>query len=325
MLTAINSMQARGADAGGYMPHAEMVSGLGQSKVIIISLPRGNHQGGIDGRAAATDARRGERYAREQRRIDGIVGEVQARFGALGIRSDEGNGPVDAIFLPRFPNAAYLPVGDTGMGIPRDSIVVGVDPRSGRSFAEADDVVAHELAHRVIDNMTKRPLSTDPASADVAIHESLADTLAAVVDDQDPWTLGEGLVSPIRLMDRPEVVGHPGHVDDLAAVMAPGSEHMVPIGRDRETGEIVRAPDWHVVAGIPNKAASIMGSKLGRETLGKIYVNAIRNYVEPGKSLPGLASAVLRSTSDIYGGNSPQMKVALDAWQAVGLIDIRKR
>jgi hypothetical protein len=298
--------------------------------IIVFEVPDGiighdhTHGGPTPGRGfgAIDTGRRGASVAKEQSRIDSTVKDVQARFAKLGIRADEGNSPVTAMFVPDFPNAAYAPDGLEEYGMPKDSIGVGLDPRSGRSFAEAEDVVAHELAHRVIDHMTKQPLSMHPASEDVAVHESLADTFAALVDDDQEWVLGEDIVQPVRIMDRPEQLGHPGKVSDLKRILVPGGEHMVPIGTDRRTGETVEAPDWHVVAGIPNKAAAMIGKELGKDQLGKIYINAIRKYVEPGKEIEGLASATLRSASELYGADSRQLQATKDAWDAVGVLEL---
>lgn len=301
--------------------------------IIIVDVPGGisghDHTPGVPssrrGFGAVDSGRRGASFAREQSRIDSAVRDVQARFAKLGVRESEGNGPVTAMFVPDFPNAAYAPEGLEEYGMPADSIGVGIDPRSGRSFAEAEDVVAHELAHRVVDHMTKRPLSMDPRSEDVAIHESLSDTFAALVDDDQEWTLGEDLIEPVRIMDHPERLGHPGKVSDLKTVLATGSPFLVPIGTNRATGEEVMAPDWHVVAAIPNKAASIIGKELGKEGLGKIYINAIRNYLEPGKEIEGLASATLKSASELYGAGSRELQATKDAWDAVGVLKLLKQ
>jgi hypothetical protein len=258
----------------------------------------------------------------EQSRLESAVQRVQGLFAALGVRESEGNGPVTAKFHPFFPRAAYLPHGAPSLGIPPDSIGVGIDQGSNRSYAEAEDVIAHELGHRVLHHMTRQPLSMDPMSEDVAIHESLADTFAALVDDDQEWTLGEDLGQAIRVMDHPERLGHPGKVSDLQAFLAPGSEHLVPISRDAETGEVVTAPDWHAVAGIPNKAASIIGKELGKDDLGRIYLNAIRKYVEPGKRIEGLASATLKSASELFGADSRQLQATKDAWDAVGVLEL---
>ena len=311
---------------------------LPNGQVVIVDVPDGmlpDRGGGQDNRAptprrgfgAVEGARRGVDVQAEQQRVDGIVRDIQAKYTDLGIRPDEGNDPVKAFFVPSFPNAAYAPQGyrdaKLGIDLPADSIGVGVDPRSGRSFAEADDVVAHELAHRIIDHMTPGKLSMHPMSEDVAVHESLADTFASLVD-RDDWVLGEQLVKPVRVMDKPEQLGHPGHVDDLKRVLAPGSEYVVPVGRDRRTGEVVTAPDWHVVAGIPNKAASIIGDELGRDKLGEIYIKAVREGVRPGQEIEGLAVAVLQSAKDLYGADSREFQVTQNAWDAVGVLDLLK-
>ncbi len=276
------------------------------------------------GSGAVEGARRGVNVQAEQRRIDEAVQQIRSAYAALGIQDSEGNGPVQAYFRPYLPNAAYAPDGDPKYRLPPDSIGVGIDPRSGRSFAEAPDVIAHELAHRIIDHMTTGQLSMHPLSQDIAVHESLADTFAALID-RDDWTIGEQLVEPVRMMDHPERLGHPGHVKDLETILRPGSKYMVPVGRDRRTGKIVKGPDWHVVAGIPNKAAALIGEALGRDKLGEIYIKAVREGVRPGRSIGGLAVAVLNSAKDLYGTDSHEFQVTRDAWDAVGVLDLLRQ
>lgn len=272
----------------------------------------------------------GGRLEREQQRLEASVAEIQARYRELGVLDTEGNGPVVAKFNPGYPNAAYLPLGSEEHGLPADSITVGVDPRSMTPFTDAPDVVAHELAHRIIDHMTREKLEMSPLSEDGAVHESLADTFAALIDDD--WTLGEDLVQPIRVMDDPERLGHPDHVNDLERVLSPRGPHMHPVplktgemAKDPRTGAEILVPDWHVVAGIPNKAASLIGDALGRETLGKIYLKAVRDYVKPGQEVEGLALATIRSATDLYGAASPQLQATQDAWDAVGVLDLIKQ
>lgn len=292
--------------------------------VVVVDLPGA----GAQPRRRAGDQRMGEVVAREQQRLDATVSEIQQRFSELGIRDDEGNDRVVARFNPRYPNASYAPNGIPENGVPADSITVGMDPRSMTPFSRAKDVVAHELAHRVIDHMTGGEMDLSPFSEDVAVHESLADTFAALVDDDD-WVIGDQLAEPIRVMDAPEQLGHPDHVDDLGRVLAPGSEfmHQLPLRdggvlRDRRTGDPVEVPDWHVVAGIPNKAATIIGDGLGRAKLGQIYLRAVREHLRPGTEVEGLASAVLQSARDLYGAGSRELQVTRDAWDAVGVLEL---
>lgn len=291
---------------------------------LIVDLPDGS-VGGVPGlRQTRGQSGSGINVAAEQQHLEDTVSEIQAKFTQLGVQDSEGNGPVVARFDPHYPNASYAPDGVREQGIPADSITVGVDPRDNSPFTQARDVVAHELSHRVIDHMTKGRLDMSPLSEDVAVHESLADTFASLVDNDD-WVIGDELAAPIRDMANPEALGHPDHVNDLKRILAPGSEHMQPVGRDRSTGEIVTAPDWHVVAGIPNKAASLIGDALGRNKLGEIYLKAVREGVRPGQEIEGLATAVLQSAKDLYGAGSREFQVTMGAWDAVGVLDLLKQ
>jgi hypothetical protein len=314
---APTSDAALGRDALTFVP-------LGDGTAIIVDLPDGSAPRGVPtmpGRQFRGEQGGGTTVAREQQRLEQTVAAIQAKFADLGVRESEGNDPVVARFNPRYPNASYAPDGVPDMGVPADSITVGVDPRDNTPFTKAVDVVAHELSHRVIDHMTHGKLGLSPLSEDVAVHESLADTFASLVDDDD-WVIGDQLVEPIRDMAHPERLGHPGTVADLKQVLQPGSEFMHPVGRDRRTGEVVTAPDWHVVAGIPNKAAAIIGETLGRDKMGEIYFKAVRENLRPGKEIEGLAVAVLQSAKDLYGADSHEFQVTKDAWDAVGVLDL---
>lgn len=294
-------------------PAADAASGARERSLGSRSAARGVDQ-----------ARLQEYVRREQQRAEDAVADVRRFFDRLGVRAGEGNGAAAAVeFLADFPNAAYLPIGPDGREV--DHIHIGRDPRSGRSFAQARDVVAHEWAHRVVDRLARQPLEL--SGEDAAVHESLADTFAAAYDADD-WQIGEDIGTPIRTMDRPELLGHPGHVKELDRVLAPGSKFIHPIeledgsvARTRD-GRVVMVPDWHVVAGIPNKAASIIGDELGRDAMARIYVKAVRDHVRPGQEIEGLASAVLRSTEELYGAGSRELAVAREAWDQVGVLDL---
>lgn len=310
--------------ATGYIP-------LPGGRVIIVNLPDGflprddhdhGHDHGSDrpsllGGASVPRVPSGA-IAREQAAIEKTVSDVRSFFSGIGIADNEGNdGSAQIRFDPEFPNAAYAPDGAPELGIPADSITVGVDPRSGQSFGRAKDVVAHEWSHRVIDRLTQGTLKMSPVSSDVAIHETLADTLASAFD-KDDWQLGEELGKPIRDMKNPESLGHPGHMQDLKQTLAPDSQFVHPARTPN--GEVVLLPDWHVVAGVPNKAATIIGDTLGRDAMAKIYVKAARDHIRGGDKFSGLAAAVVRSAQELYGAGSRELQVTRDAWDAVGLL-----
>lgn len=236
-----------------------------------------------------TGAREG--VARQQAEVEAGVEQVRDFFTGLGVTAREGtDDSLRVAFDPRFPNAAYIP--------DLDAIQIGVDPRSGRSFGDAKDVVAHEYSHRVIDRMTGLGVGGE----DSAIHESLADTFAAAFDVDD-WTLGEDIGEPIRDMENPGRLGDPSHVDQFDP----------------------RERDMHSVAGIPNKAASIIGNELGRDTMAEIYVDAMRRFIRPGQEIEGLAAATMRSARDLFGPSSPEFTTTVKAWDQVGVLDLLRR
>lgn len=258
--------------------------------------------------------------AAESTRLRTKVDEVRDFFRDLGVRDDEGNDAGIARFNPRYPNASYSPVGIPEKRVPADSITVGVIPREGRSLVDAEDVVAHEWAHRIIHHMTGGQLESSPLAGDNAVHESLADTFAAAFDSED-WSLGEDVGKPMRVLDKPEQLGHPGSVADLERIFGPGGEgkFIMPVGTDQR-GRLVLVPDPHVVAAVPNKAAALIGEELGRDTMAKIYVNALRDHLEPGGAIGGLATAVMQSAEELYGADSRELSATKDAWRAVGLL-----
>ncbi len=296
---------------------------LSENDVIIV-IPRDtSRERQSFGTGGYEAARQGPSQQQMQRRLESTVADIQAKYAQLGIRPSEGNGRMISTYVPQYENAAYLPKGgrlSNGVVIPDDSIIVGRDSRSGQPFLESEDVIAHELGHRILDHITKQPLSLDPRSQDAALHESIADTFAALIDDVDPWTLGEELVEPVRHMDHPEVQGDPGTIAEMNAGIRSG-QWDTPIGLDERLNEVT-ATDPHWLAGVPNKAASIIGAQLGRDTLGKIYIDALRKYVGPGQKFEGFAVATMRSAIDLFGPKSREALATRDAWDAVGVLDL---
>ncbi|MCW2923044.1 MAG: peptidase family protein, partial [Thermoleophilia bacterium] len=294
---------------------------LGDGRVVVVddgiapggmrrpSAPTESPEGLEGGESLRPTDRNDPAVLAEQHRIEGTIDDIRGFFSKLGVKDSEGNDRTTVVFNPRYHNASYSPEAIPEFGVPADSVSVGTDPRSGESFGKAKDVLAHEWTHRIVDHLTHGKLEMSPLSEDVAVHESLADTFAAAYDSDD-WVIGDELVEPIRVMNDPEQLGHPDNVDDLPRIMAPGSEfmHELPtrdggVLRDR-SGKVVEVPDWHVIAGIPNKAASIIGDSLGRDTMAKIYLKAVREGVKPGQEIEGLASAVMQSASDLFGADS---------------------
>lgn len=240
----------------------------------------------------------------ERQAARSTLNDVQKMFTNIGVKAYEGNGPgMRVIFNSSFPNAAYVPE--------EDVMIIGRSP-SGKSFAFAKDVIAHEYSHRVADFI----LRIEPAGESGAVNESLADTYAAAVDTDD-WMVAEDVVSggvrdmlhPERPQDAVSIDGGPkkplpGHMKDYMTVHA-----------DVDQGGV------HLNMGIPNKAAALIGEKLGRQTMAQIYLDAMRNHMGPLSTIASTAKATMRATSARFGTNSPEMKTVVKAWDAVGIVE----
>ncbi|MCW2956102.1 MAG: bacillolysin, partial [Thermoleophilia bacterium] len=147
--------------------------------------------------------------ARTQRRAELLVDDVRGFFSGLGVEAHEGNDAAAGVVVDAsYDNAAYVTTG-SGPGY----LHIGHDAEADRSFTAAPDVIAHEWAHRIVDTITGRTLSSDDYHPDAAVGESLADTFAAIYDGDD-WTIGEDIGKPVRDMANPGALGHPGSVAD---------------------------------------------------------------------------------------------------------------
>jgi len=232
---------------------------------------------------------------------------VQGMFSKLGVSSRDGNGgDLPVHFEPDFPNAAYAPHEDGS-----EELIIGSDPKTHVTFAKADDVLAHEYSHRVVNNV----LGLEPVGESGAVNESLADTFAAAYDNKN-WTIGE-TVRDGGLRD----MAHPDRAQDAiptdrGMMRRPANirDYLdLPISEDTDMGGV------HINVGIPNKAASLIGDALGRDTMAKIYIDAVRNYMGSQSGIADTARATVAAATDQFGGDSKQVAAVMQAWQAVGL------
>ncbi|MCW2971927.1 MAG: peptidase family protein [Thermoleophilia bacterium] len=241
------------------------------------------------------------------------MSSIRDFFRTLGVKDSEGNDPAPVSIDDSVENAYYDPN--------TDEVVIGELPLSqiedgaeDVSFTKAPDVLAHEWSHRIVSHLVP---GIQDGGEDAAINESLADTFAAAYDTKN-WTIGEGLGLTIRTLDHPErdtiehAGGHPGSVADVDRMFREGSEYITEEGQ----------PEPHALSALPSKAASLIGQGLGRDTMAKIYLKAVRDYMEPGKKIEGLASNTIQSATDLFGAGSKQVGVVKQAWDAVGVLEL---
>jgi aureolysin len=75
----------------------------------------------------------------------------------------------------------------------------------------------------------------------------------------------------------------------------------------------------HLNVGIPNKAAALIGEKLGRDTMAKIYVDAMRSHMGPRCDIAMTAQATKDAATSLFGADSKELSVVTKAWAAVGV------
>ena len=266
----------------------------------LLTIPAGI-AGAMAGGALARSALRSEykdEYTASERKIDQIMETTQDALRGAG---------ADEVVLSRvresydrsFFNAAYKPPRGVLGG---NEIVVGRHPGTGDPLA-VDDVIAHEFSHKVLHAYSPELLSRSGDGQ--AIHESVADTFAMLVD-RDDWLVGEDAVpGGVRSFSNPEVRGSFDGV----------TEHPAPITRE----QLESSTEEHLGAGVGNKAAWRIGSALGRDTMGKIYVAALEKRELPkGATYADLARVVREAAVDLYGADSREATVVDDAWTQAG-------
>ncbi|MTV23829.1 M4 family metallopeptidase [Nitriliruptoraceae bacterium ZYF776] len=157
------------------------------------------------------------------------------------------------------------------------------------------DIVAHELAHALVENEVGLRKESD----DHALNEALADMFASNVVDS--WVIGEGsAIGVIRDMSDPSRLGHPMHVDDFL----PPTD---------------RTDHQHANSGIPSHAYHLLAEDLGRGDAEQILYRAVTDHLTSDGGFEGFRSSMLAAAEDLYGAGSDQRSAVDDAFAAVGL------
>ncbi len=172
----------------------------------------------------------------------------------------------------------------------------------GSGWAKADDIVAHEFTHGVLD--AEAPLFYQYQSG--AINESYADVFGELIDlsygggtdtKSSKWKIGEDApIGVFRDMRNPTRFGHP----------------------DR-----VRSPKWrtgaaddggvHRNSGVGNKAASLMADggsfrgykvkAIGRVRTARVWYQALTTRLTPAANYIDLADALVAACTDLAGSD----------------------
>ena len=231
--------------------------------------------------------------------ISNIVA-AETFFKDLGVPGDKGALPADFFISWLGRDNAFYFTTETSEGMQ-----FGFDSETGASLGLSDDIVAHEFAHRVVHGYVPDMMLPEHNKGESGVvSESLSDTFAAAFDTED-WTVGEDTDNLRSMSDPGSMDGAPDHMSEWVSL---------PEDKAGDFGGI------HVNVGIPNKAAYLIGTKLGRDTMADIYMHAVQHNIEATSDLKDLSAATIASATTLYGASSTNVQAVKDAWAAVGLL-----
>jgi len=178
-------------------------------------------------------------------------------------------------------------------------------------FAEALDIVAHELTHAVTEKESDLVYQYQSG----ALNESLSDIFAALVDADD-WMIGEDSYTPgtpgdaLRYMNNPPQGNQPDHMDDY-------------VNTTSDNGGV------HINSGIPNKAAYLMAdggthhgitvTAMGRAAMGQVFYSANLYYLQSNDEFIDARQATIDAVRAEFPGDTQKENTVKAAWDAVGV------
>lgn len=165
------------------------------------------------------------------------------------------------------------------------------------------DVVAHEFTHAITG-----------ATADLyyhnqsgALNESFSDIMAAALDSAD-WEIGEDCtLSPpyyLRSLSNPGLGGQPMVMSEY--VFRPDTE-------EGDNGGV------HTNSGIPNYAAYLVATKIGREKMSRVFFKTLESYLLSSSNFLSAYNGCRWSATQLYGSGSPEVTAVDFAFDSVGI------
>lgn len=196
----------------------------------------------------------------------------------------------------------------------------------GQGFASADDVVAHELTHGVVDRSSRLFYYYQSG----AISESLADTFGEFVDltngagtdtPRARWRLGEDLpIGAVRDMKNPPHYGQPDRMT---------SRYYTSDAKEEDAGGV------HTNSGVGNKAAYLItdgGRFNGRTVKGlgvakaaRIYYEVATNLLTSASDYVDLSYALPQGCRNLVGTAGISEQDCLQVAVAVDAVEMRAR
>ncbi len=169
------------------------------------------------------------------------------------------------------------------------------------------DVIAHELTHGV----TSYEANLVYQNQSGALNEAMSDIMGTAAEfyvqpTKADWLIGEDIWTPgtpndaLRSMADPTIYGDPAHMNNY-------------INTTQDNGGV------HYNSGIINKAAYLIGSKIGADKMGAIFYRALTTYMTSSTNFAGARTTCLQAASDLYGAGSTEYTTVANAFTSVGI------
>ncbi len=198
-------------------------------------------------------------------------------------------------------------------------------------FANALDVVAHELAHGVTERTANLTYSSEPG----ALNEAWSDIYGANVEafrdgaiSANTWKIGEACYTPatpgdaLRYMNNPTADGYSAdyYPERLYPNCTPSSSNDY-CGVHGNSG-IANLAYYLLVAGgtHPRNKTTVSVPAIGMAKAEQIFYRALTTYMTSSTNFQGARNATAQAAADLYGGtSSAEYNAVQKCWDAVGV------
>jgi len=192
-------------------------------------------------------------------------------------------------------------------------------------FTRSVSVIAHELAHGVIEHAGGLVYRGQSG----ALNESIADVFGALTEqhrlgqraDEASWLIGAEIFTDAVQGDALRSLSAPGTAyDDDVLGADPQPAHLRDyVDTTADNGGV------HINSGIPNKAFHLAATNLGGhawERAGAIWYRALTGgRLTPTADFAAFATATLAAAAQEYGEDSEEVGAVREAWIGVGVIE----
>ncbi|MCX7879372.1 MAG: M4 family metallopeptidase [Ignavibacteria bacterium] len=181
-------------------------------------------------------------------------------------------------------------------------------------FTRALDIIAHEFTHGVV----QFTVDLEYKFQSGALHEAFADWGGSMVDRED-WIIGEDAVYPQFYPKGTRNMANPNNN------LPPNDQWWLPahMNEYRNLPLNVDNGGVHINVGIINKVTYLIGDRIGRDKLEKIYFRVLsKRFLTKQANFVDFRIACEKSAEELYGKNSPEQNAVKMAFDAVGITSI---